>query len=175
MDKILSALLLAAAASAAQGQVYRWTDDRGIVNYSNKPPPAGVPSVTVAEPEPPLASAPEPQRSPTANSELRERVDTLERELAVERSARQLTAQADDDRRRRAKEECERQRRVDCDELDTLQENGPVIVRPRVRPRPVIVPTLPVPATEPKRPPSAPPKTQNAPASSRMGPGTRGL
>lgn len=35
----LSALLLAAVVLAAQGQQYRWTDERGRVQYSDTPPP----------------------------------------------------------------------------------------------------------------------------------------
>jgi hypothetical protein len=35
------AALLAAAAPFAAAQMYKWTDDKGVVNYSNKPPATG--------------------------------------------------------------------------------------------------------------------------------------
>ena len=34
-------LLLVALASVAQAQTYKWVDERGVVNYSNTPPPKG--------------------------------------------------------------------------------------------------------------------------------------
>jgi hypothetical protein len=36
--KFAVAALLAAAAPLAGAQLYKWTDDKGVVNYSNKPP-----------------------------------------------------------------------------------------------------------------------------------------
>ena len=33
-------LVLAAAAPLAQAQTYKWVDERGVINYSNTPPPA---------------------------------------------------------------------------------------------------------------------------------------
>ena len=41
----LSALLLAAVVLAAHGQQYRWTDQRGRVQYSDTPPPPGASNV----------------------------------------------------------------------------------------------------------------------------------
>ncbi|HUK03974.1 MAG TPA: DUF4124 domain-containing protein, partial [Burkholderiales bacterium] len=37
--RLIAALLLAAAATAAHADVYKWIDDQGRVNYSNSPPP----------------------------------------------------------------------------------------------------------------------------------------
>ena len=34
-------LALVAAAPMAAAQVYKWTDERGVINYSNSPPPEG--------------------------------------------------------------------------------------------------------------------------------------
>jgi hypothetical protein len=183
MDKILAALVLALVTFGASAQVYRWTDERGVVNYSNTRPPAGVPTVRVPEPELPVLATP-PAEAPAARTEtrppprdgeaeLRQRVDTLERELAAERGARQQIAQADDERRQRAREECERQRRVDCDQLEVLPDGAPVIVHPRVRPRPNIVPTLPVP--ERKAPVASAPFVRKDGNAGKMAPGTKGL
>jgi hypothetical protein len=36
---LLLAAVLAAAGSHAAAQVYKWTDEKGVVNYSNTPPP----------------------------------------------------------------------------------------------------------------------------------------
>jgi len=43
--RLLTALLLCAAAFAASAQTYRWTDEKGRVNFSNTPPPAGAKDV----------------------------------------------------------------------------------------------------------------------------------
>src|SRR5690348_18024962 len=36
----LALLLLATAAPLAQAQTYKWVDEKGVVNYSNTPPPS---------------------------------------------------------------------------------------------------------------------------------------
>lgn len=38
MRPLVLSLLLCAAALPVQAQVYRWVDDRGVINYGNKPP-----------------------------------------------------------------------------------------------------------------------------------------
>jgi hypothetical protein len=43
------AALLAAAAPLASAQLYKWTDDKGVVNYSNKPPAGAAKGVAVVE------------------------------------------------------------------------------------------------------------------------------
>lgn len=47
------ALLLAGTASA---QLYRWVDENGRVRYTDRPPPAGVKSRTIATPSAPAAT-----------------------------------------------------------------------------------------------------------------------
>ena len=42
-------VLLAAAAPLAQAQTYKWVDERGVVNYSNTPPPQAVKAQPVEE------------------------------------------------------------------------------------------------------------------------------
>ena len=43
------AFLLLAAMPLAQAQTYKWVDERGVVNYSNTPPPAAAKSVQPVE------------------------------------------------------------------------------------------------------------------------------
>jgi hypothetical protein len=43
------AAVLAAAAPLASAQLYKWTDDKGVVNYSNKPPAGAPKGVAVVE------------------------------------------------------------------------------------------------------------------------------
>jgi hypothetical protein len=57
------ALILLAAVPLAQAQTYKWVDARGVVNYSNTPPPQGAKAQPVEErisvyaSEPPAAQA----------------------------------------------------------------------------------------------------------------------
>ena|SRR5690349_15342063 len=61
----LALLLLATAAPLAQAQTYKWVDERGVVNYSNTPPPKAAKaqpvedriSVYAADPTPAQAGA----------------------------------------------------------------------------------------------------------------------
>jgi hypothetical protein len=43
------AALFAAATPLASAQLYKWTDDKGVVNYSNKPPAGAAKGVAVVE------------------------------------------------------------------------------------------------------------------------------
>jgi hypothetical protein len=52
------ALVLLALAPAAQAETYKWVDEKGVVNYSNTPPPNATKAVTV--PERISAYAPDP-------------------------------------------------------------------------------------------------------------------
>ncbi len=52
MTRLLTALLLCAAAFAASAQMYRWTDDKGRVHFSSTPPPAGAKGVQKKGAEP---------------------------------------------------------------------------------------------------------------------------
>src|SRR6185436_16850688 len=162
----------------ASAQMYRWTDEKGVVNYSNTPPPKGTPAVKVPEAGPTLPLYPSPPFDPVAaprpserEDALRDRVDALERELDSQRRDRVAAAEADADRRRRAKEECERQRRVDCDRPELIQD-GPIVVVPRVRPRPNIQPTVPIP--EKKPPPQSSGIERKDPTSGKFGAANKG-
>jgi hypothetical protein len=43
------ALLLLALAPAAQAETYKWVDEKGVVNYSNAPPPNAAKAATVPD------------------------------------------------------------------------------------------------------------------------------
>jgi len=151
-------LLASAAAIAQQSSIYKWTDDRGGVHYSNSPPPEGTKatvldesnskvSVVPATKPPDAASAPDPQ--------LQSRVQRLERELEDERRAQAAAAQAQSEAAQRAREECLAQRRTDCDNPYAAPSPvygypAPAVIRP---PRPVkpIAPAPPKPRMQPPK------------------------
>lgn len=152
LSSALAYAFLAAAPSSAQ--VYKWVDDKGVVNYSAEAPADR--TSTLLDPKSARVStyATDPQKQPatrlaSANeSALSEKIDRLERKLDAERYARSLSdAQirtAADSRY----EQCLRDRRVDCDYAgidpypyyDTPYYYGAaVLVRPHhVRPRPIV-------------------------------------
>ena len=152
---LAASLLALLSAPPAAAEIYKWVDEKGVVNYGTTPPsgraakelPKEAPGVTVvpAPPPPPPAAA----RNPT-----NERVERLENALAAEKAARDAQEQRAEERRRAAIAQCEENRGVDCEE-NPYQYGGygyaPVIVRPHVRP-PMVTPPPPPPA-KPKPPP----------------------
>jgi Domain of unknown function (DUF4124) len=65
---LLSSTLVAimAAAVPATAQVYRWVDDRGVVNYTNVAPPSGVQVTRLEANDPRISALPVPSsRLPT--------------------------------------------------------------------------------------------------------------
>jgi hypothetical protein len=95
---ISSVILLAAAGGPAHAQIYKWVDEAGKTHYSDTAPASRKKVATVAERI--SVYAPEPLRpaaTTEANPALSDKVERLERELQVERLARQqseLAAQA---------------------------------------------------------------------------------
>jgi uncharacterized protein DUF4124 len=93
-------VLLGAATPAQSAQLYKWVDERGVTNYSNQPPadPDAVKklapvegNLSVYSPDRTLAQATEAFRE-GSDRRLADRVDYLERQLEVERLARQYAA-----------------------------------------------------------------------------------
>lgn len=148
----LLCLSLTLTAGAAGAQMYKWTDERGRVNYSNTPPPDdmnGIQVGTVADKVSSYSSLGLAANAPaTGDAALKNRVEALEQELAAERQARPRNEAAkNDDGRKAAAEDCARQRRVDCDRPEVLATGTPmVVVAPPRRARPAVVPTVPVPS-----------------------------
>jgi hypothetical protein len=90
---LIPIVILLAAGSPAQAQIYKWVDESGTTHYSDSAPagatkkPATVADrVSVYTPD---APAPRAQPVVVASSALSERVDSLERQLQYERLARQ--------------------------------------------------------------------------------------
>jgi len=106
-------------------QVYKWVDDKGVVNYSSRPPAArkygqldpNSVSVSVYTPAQTLSTAAGPPMAPNEKA-LAERIASLEKNLDAERYARlslaASQAAAMDDMQY---ERCLRDRRTDCDSV----------------------------------------------------------
>ena len=82
-------LVLAAAPAAAD--LYRWVDAKGVVNYSNVPPPQSVKAKRIAETEPTVSVIPPREDRAERLQAAREaallrRIEQLEEELAALRS-----------------------------------------------------------------------------------------
>lgn len=139
----LSVLALGAAlwvAPFAEAQVYKWVDERGVVNYSTTPP-ANRPSTKVDEDSGRVSTikAPDQPRPQDTQREraLQQRVDELEREAA---KSRETPPQQDLTAQRQSREDCLAQRRIDCDDpsrgLYESERWYPYGVNPPVRPLP---------------------------------------
>jgi hypothetical protein len=170
------------AASSATAQMYKWVDERGVVTYTNVPPPDSgqrgkletlVPASKVST----YSSAESLGKGPLSGREknLESRVEQLERELAAERQARSnaqiaareasVTAQARADaeakRQRELRDRCVADRRVDCDSAN-LDEPVPALVAayPRVVRQVIVQPVY----VHPVRPhPAKPPHHEHRP------------
>ena len=148
LSSALAAVVL--AATPASAQVYKWVDDKGVVNYSNEAPADRNP--TVLDPKSARISTYSTEDAPkraageqtTGNeSALSDKIDRLERKLDAERYARLSDAQVQTAADSRY-DQCLRDRRVDCDYagMDPYYY-GPyygavAIVRRPIRPRPIV-------------------------------------
>ncbi|MBS1137522.1 MAG: hypothetical protein H6R11_1476, partial [Proteobacteria bacterium] len=86
-------ILVALFAAPAGAEIYKWVDEKGVVNYSESPPPKG--RARVITPEGPPVSVytpPVPRESDAAERELKGRVSDLEQTLARERQAQDYAA-----------------------------------------------------------------------------------
>jgi hypothetical protein len=138
--------------------MYKWVDERGVVNYSNAPPKNTAVKKVDEERVSIYSTAPDVRRTaataaPERTEVLRDRLELLERELEFERRQRALAAEDEAQRRRRAYEQCVLNRGVDCD-VEGPRISPAVVIVPQAR-RPQIVPTLPLrqasrPAREPR-------------------------
>jgi hypothetical protein len=148
----LFTLLACTALPAASKPVYKWLDERGVVNYTTEPPPAAAHARAVATVASKISSFDPVVAGLDANSQqrrnreyLRDRADQLQNELTSLRYARQARANAAEDAKRRRLEECQRQRRVDCDAYydEGFGPRTVIVARPVVITRfvPVRVPT----------------------------------
>lgn len=131
----------------ASAEVYRWVDERGVVNYGSRPP-AGSKAKPVESDNGRVSVVPAPAKPAAAapgsaeQTALRERVGRLESQLEDERRQRALTQAAESERLARARADCEAQRRLNCDTDPYAQYEPGVIVGPLRRP-PVFKPRHP--------------------------------
>jgi hypothetical protein len=143
------ASILALAAWPVLAQVYKWVDEKGVVNYSNEAPAdrkatqldpkAGRVSVIGID-----DSAKQTAKAPGSVNErvLAEKIDRLERKLDAERYARSAADAQAQSAADSWYQQCLRDRRVDCDYegMDPYYGYGPnygywpvVVKRPPAR------------------------------------------
>ena len=125
MRPILSSallLVLALAAAPALAQVYKWVDEKGVVNYSSEAPADR--KAALLDPKSSrlsIVGTDDAQKRAANGNEvaLTEKIDRLERKLDAERYARSTAdAQAQAQTQYAADswyQQCLRDRRVDCD------------------------------------------------------------
>jgi hypothetical protein len=136
-------LATALAAPAAYGQVYKWTDERGVVNYSSTPPDNRK-SQKLDEDKGRVSTieAQDLSKAEAASREraLRDRVDRLEQETQRNRQNAAAQDAAAAEGQRQWRERCISERRTDCDDpYAAFNDPGyytPYGVRPGVRPLP---------------------------------------
>src|SRR5262245_3660702 len=112
--------ILALAAWPVLAQVYKWVDDKGVVNYSNEAPADR--KSTQLDPKSSrlsiIAADDSLKRSATpsvGDRVLSEKIDRLERKLDADRYARAVAEQQSQAAADSWYQQCLRDRRVDCD------------------------------------------------------------
>ncbi|HLB13338.1 MAG TPA: DUF4124 domain-containing protein [Burkholderiales bacterium] len=141
MHKVQLATLAAllALAPAVHADVYKWIDDKGVVNYSNTPP-ASRKSVKLDEEQGRVSTieAYDYSKSGAARREqvLQERVARLEQEVALGRQTAAQDAAAAAEAYRVWREQCIAQRRVDCDGPYVASFIDPGVIFPGAAVRP---------------------------------------
>ena len=119
---LLAALLGAfTLCEPAHGQVYKWVDDKGVVNYSSYPPLTSKGVVMLDENNGRVTTVPAPDArrddsAAASDPALRRRVEQLEREAAAQRQSAAQQDAAAAEAYRRWVEQCRAERRVDCDD-----------------------------------------------------------
>ncbi|MCL4801507.1 MAG: DUF4124 domain-containing protein [Burkholderiales bacterium] len=162
-------LSLSDPTTAQESTIYKWRDANGVVHYSNSPPPKGTDATVLDQRNSKVSVVPAIQAPADAaagagagaDTQLQNRVQRLERELEDERRSQAAAAQAQSDAYQRWREECLKQRRLDCDDPAAVPTEvygypAPPVVRPPIA-----------------RPPKPPPST--APPGYIVGPGPAGI
>jgi hypothetical protein len=127
---VLACAALVASFPAA-AQMYKWTDERGNVSYSNAPPPnASQKKVEeVADRVSVYTTDEETKRAMSADARRDAKVAKLERQLEAERTARSQTAPSPSPSTTAARQaalyqRCINDRRVDCESLRQAIQSG---------------------------------------------------
>ena len=146
-----SAVLLLAATFVATGasnatEIYKWKDEKGVVHYSNTPPPKGADASVLDESKSkvsvvPAYKAPDNASAPGSDKALQDRVRQLERQVDQERQSQSTSSQSQADAYKQWHANCIAQRRTDCDnpgaEVAPVYSDyypAPQVVRPPARP-----------------------------------------
>lgn len=93
MLRILLALLLAAA-PLAQAETYKWVDERGVVNYSNAPPPQSAKGSIPAQTVPDRVSTYQTDPATNQSIEVYRRLDANQQEWLQRQYLMAMQAQA---------------------------------------------------------------------------------
>jgi hypothetical protein len=133
MRLVLLLWLLAAglATAPAFAQVYRWTDERGSVNYGSKPPPNARNVSVMREDEGRVSTVPGVPPELVSSQQERadqRRIDRLERDLDAQRRANRAqsgSAGGSSLEYQAWREQCLAERRVDCDDPNRGWVNSP--------------------------------------------------
>ena len=163
------AVCMACAAMAlpglAVGEIYRWVDENGVVNYGETPPQNRQSRLVDVERARLSVYTPAPVAAPPADDALGQKIERLERELARTRSDSDASSRLAAERELQRLERCRRDRRVDCDEI-ALEDYPPAVIyappaywkpRPPIHARPPHRPQ-PLPREEPREAPRPVPK-----------------
>ncbi len=144
----IAVLLGVLASNAAANTVFKWVDEKGVVNYATAPPPAARNLVAINA-APALVSTGQPGdeearywrerrgreslRDAREDQDVRLRRETEELRQVQIRQQMQLAAQSansDEQRLRLAREQCLRERRIDCDGSGGISYYpAPIVVR----------------------------------------------
>jgi Domain of unknown function (DUF4124) len=122
-------------------EIYKWKDDKGVVHYSNTPPPQGSSATVLDESKGKVSVVPAykpPPAAPGAGNDpaLQDRVRRLERELDQERQSQSAATQNQTQTYDQWRAQCLAQRRTDCDDPGAAAPvydgyyPGPQVVRP---------------------------------------------
>jgi len=138
---VVAAALVALDTSDA-AEIYKWKDEKGVVHYSNTPPPQGSSATVLDESKGKVSVVPgyKPPPAPTGDAALQDRVRRLERELDQERQSQSAPAQSQAQTYDQWYAQCVAQRRTDCDDPGAGVAPvyggypGPQVVRPPGRP-----------------------------------------
>lgn len=126
--RLALACTILATAAPAGAQMYKWTDDRGVVSYSNTPPPpAAQRKVEAVEDRVSVYTTDEETKRAIAADKKREaRAPTLGSQLGTQRTrpARDTRETDQANRQAAAYQRCVDQRRVDCENLRSSSSGG---------------------------------------------------
>lgn len=111
---VILALLSAGPAVLAQGGLYKWVDEKGVVHYSDTPPAGKTGEKLKAKSPPPLDNSQAPPRSRNWQEQLQ---DSNERRFQEGKKQKEQQQKA-----REAGEKCQRARNA----LDSLKQERPL-------------------------------------------------